>query len=79
MRNFVFCPFELLLKLQIAHEILSLCIFGTSLAVPWLRLHPSNIGGTGSITGWAIRIPHAAQCGQKKKKKKIYTHTHIHV
>ena len=79
MRNFVFWPFELLLKLQIAHEILSLYIFGTSLAGPWLRLHPSNIGGTGSITGWEIRIPHAVQCGKKKKKKKIYTHTHTYM
>ena len=27
--------------------------------------------GRGSIRGWGTRIPHAAQCGQKKKKKKL--------
>ena len=25
---------------------------GTFLAVQWLRLHPSNAGGSGSIPGW---------------------------
>ena len=40
---------------------------GTSLAVQWLRLHPSNAGGAGSIPGWGTEIPHAAWCGQKIK------------
>ena len=29
---------------------------GTFLAVQWLRLHPSNAGGSGSIPGWEIRF-----------------------
>lgn len=29
-----------------------------------------NADGIGSIPGWGTRIPHAAQCGQKKKKKR---------
>ena len=38
---------------------------GTSLAVQWLRLHTSNIGGVGSIPGQVTKIPCAAWCGQK--------------
>ena len=51
--------------------------FGTSLAVPWLRLRASNawgVGGAGSIPGQGTKIPHAAQRGQEKifkKKKKV--------
>ena len=44
----------------------------TSLAVQWLTLHASTAQGTGLISGWGTKIPHAAQCGEKKKKiKKI--------
>ena len=39
---------------------------GTFLMVQWLRPHPSNAGGTGSILGQGAKIPHAAQQGQKK-------------
>ena len=31
----------------------------TSLAVHWLRHHTSTAGGTGSIPGLGIKIPHA--------------------
>ena len=33
--------------------------------VLWLRLHTSNAGGMGSISGWGTKIPHAMQYGQK--------------
>ena len=32
---------------------------GTSLAVQWLKLHASNVGGVGSIPGQKTKIPHA--------------------
>ena len=32
---------------------------GTSLVVQGLRLHASNAGGVGSISGWGRKIPHA--------------------
>ena len=40
---------------------------GTSLVVQWLRLHASTTGGMGLIPGWGTKIPHAMQCGKKKK------------
>ena len=43
---------------------------GTSLVVQWLRLLTSTAGDTGSTPGWATKIPHAVQCGQKKKKRR---------
>ena len=43
---------------------------GTSLVVQWLRLCVSNARGVGLIPGQGTKIPHAIQCGQKKKKKK---------
>ena len=46
-------------------------ILGASLTVQWLRLHTSTAGGTGSIPGWGMKIPHAAQ-PKKKRKKKIF-------
>ena len=42
---------------------------GTSLVVQWLRLCASIVGDTGSIPGQGTKIPHAAQCGQKKLNK----------
>ena len=45
-------------------------MFGTSLAVQWLRLRTSTAGGAGLISGQGTKIPHAAWRGQKKKKKK---------
>ena len=42
---------------------------GTSLAVQWLRHHASNAGGSGSNPGLGTKIPHAMQCGKKKKKQ----------
>ena len=44
-------------------------ILGTSLAVQWLRLFASTAQGMGLIPGQRPKIPHATQCGQKKKKK----------
>ena len=44
-------------------------IQGTSLEVQWLRLHASTAGFTGLIPDQGSKIPHAMQCGQKKKKK----------
>ena len=41
----------------------------TSLAVQWLRLHASNIAGTGSIPGWGSKIPHATWPKKKKKSR----------
>ena len=38
----------------------------TSLAVQWLRLCASTVGGMGSIPSWGTKIPHATR-GQKKK------------
>ena len=42
---------------------------GNSLAVQWLGLCVFTAKGTGSIPGGVIKIPQAAQCGQKLKKK----------
>ena len=39
--------------------------------VQWFRLHASSVGDMGSIPCQGTKIPHAVQCGQKKKKKKI--------
>ena len=36
---------------------------------PVVRLHTSNAGGTGSITGRGSKIPHAMWCHQKKKER----------
>ena len=46
------------------------CKHGNSLVVQWLRLQNFTAGGWGSIPDWGTKIPHAAQCGQKKKRKK---------
>ena len=39
-----------------------------SLVVQWLRLCASTAGDAVSIPGQGTKIPHAEQCGQKKKK-----------
>ena len=44
---------------------------GNSLVVQWLRFHAFIAGGTSSIPGWGIKIPHAAWCGQKKTQQTI--------
>ena len=41
----------------------------TSLAVQHLRHTAPSAEGTGSIPGQGSRIPHATQCGKKKKEK----------
>ena len=38
---------------------------GTSLAVQWFRLCPSNAGGVGLIPGWGTKIPCAMWHGKK--------------
>ena len=43
---------------------------GTSLAVQWLRLHPSIAGATGSVLGWGTEIPCAMRPKKTEKKKK---------
>ena len=46
---------------------------GTSLAVQWLGLHTSTVGGTGLIPGRGTKTPPATQCRpphQKKEEKK---------
>ena len=37
---------------------------------PVVKNSPSTAGDTGSTPGWATKIPHAVQCGQKKKKRR---------
>ena len=34
---------------------------------------PSNAGGTGSISSWGNKVPHAEGCSQKFKKQTIVT------
>ena len=47
-----------------------LLLFGTSLAIQWLRLHAFTAGDTDSIFGWGTLISPAA--------RPIHTHTHTH-
>ena len=46
---------------ELSHPVYSL---ETSLAVLWLRLHTSNVGGMGSIPSQGTKVPHATQCNQ---------------
>ena len=39
---------------------------GTSLAVQWLGLRASTVGGVGLIPSWGTKTPHAMRCGQNK-------------
>ena len=39
---------------------------GTSLVVEWLRLHPFNAGGTGSVPGQGTKILCAVCCDLNK-------------
>ena len=39
-----------------------------SLAVQWLELHASTVGGAGLIPGWGTKISHVAWSSQKKKR-----------
>ena len=41
-----------------------------SLVIQWLRFHPSNVGGVGSIEGQGTKI-HMLTGEAKKKKKKV--------
>ena len=44
--------------------------------VQWLRLRASTAGGTGSISGWATKIPHAQQHSHFNASKRIDFPTH---
>ena len=50
----------------------SITVSGTSLAVQWLKLCTSSVGGIGSIPGQRTKIPHATWCSQKKKSITIF-------
>ena len=45
--------------------------------VQWLRLRYSTAGGTGSIPGRGIKIPHAMWPKKKKEKKFLYVCVYI--
>jgi len=49
--------------------------WGISLVLQWLRLHISNAGDMGSITGHITKIPYAAQCGKKNTSGKSKSNT----
>ena len=57
-------------SIKILHVHLKIGSLGTSLAVQWLGLRVSTVGGAGSIHGWGTKIPHAMWRGQRKKKRK---------
>ena len=38
----------------------------------------SNAGGMGLIPGLETKIPHAAECSQKKKRKKKYIYIYVY-
>ena len=42
------------------------------LGLSWVRLCTSTAGGVGLIPGRGTKIPHASQCGKKKKKRACY-------
>ena len=46
---------------------------GNSLAVQWLGLRASMVGGTGSIPGQGTKIPRIMLHGQKKKRNRERT------
>ena len=54
--------------LEIKKKIFLSTLQGTSLAVQWLRLCASNVGGTGLIPGRGIKIPHAVAWPKNKNK-----------
>jgi len=45
---------------------------GTSLAVQWLRLCTSNVGGIDSTSGWETEIPHDLWRGQRKSVFNVF-------
>ena len=60
--------------MQNVENNLKITKLGNFLAVQWLGLHALTAEGLGSIPGRGTKIPHAAQCGQKKIKIKIIFH-----
>ena len=61
-------------------------MLGTCLVVQWLRLHPPNAGGLGSIPGWGNWIPHTTaetwhsqiNTVSKNERKETWSHLHVH-
>ena len=45
---------------------------GTSLAVHWSRLCPSDAGGMGLISGQGTKIPHTLDCSQKNNQFSLW-------
>ena len=66
----------ILLRLLNGQEERSKSKVKTSLVIQWLRLRVSTAGGTGSISGWRIKIPHVGW--HVHKTTHTYTHTHTH-
>ena len=52
---------------QLVMRIQRKTIFGTSLAVQWLRPHASNAGGVGSIPGQELRSHMPRGTAEKKE------------
>ena len=48
---------------------IKISVFGTFLAIQWLRLWTSTSGATGLIPGQGTKILHAMQCGKKERQK----------
>ena len=44
-------------------------MLGMSWAIPWLRLHTSNAGSSGSVPDWGTKILHASWHCQKIRNK----------
>ena len=44
----------------------------TSLAVQWLRLHASNVGGIDLTPNQETKIPHASEAKKTKKERSIH-------
>ena len=60
----VVMPFSKMPMMRLEVKVKS---WGTFPLVQWLRLHTSDAGDTGLITGLGTKIPHAAQYGQNIK------------
>ena len=50
---------------------------GNFLAVQWLGLLASTVGGMGSVLGWGTKIPQTMQHGKKKKKSICLSHLNV--
>ena len=75
-KQILFCYFDLMVvsrshlvshigSLESPDVLFKETVVGTSLAVQWLRLWASTVGGTGSTPGQGTKIPFATWCSQK--------------